>query len=182
MYGTLDQADVVLFVAVEFDQAKRGFGPVHAVLAFRIAHGPPPAGRLTGLVAGLVHAEIPHAKSVALFQHRAVKNGVSMVRRAFGPAAQHGIFRVLFSRGESELQVVLKGDAVIVKGKQDALFRGGREESRGKKADRERCGENSGHRRRMGSQKSPVSGAGFGAATERNLIIPCLLSVFKPGR
>ena len=76
-----------------------------------------------------MHAEIPHAKPGPLLDHGAVKHRVAVIRSPLGAAAQHGIVRMLCRGNQSELQIVLPGDVVIVEGEEDLLFSVGQRET-----------------------------------------------------
>ena len=100
------EADIVLLGAVELHEAEIRLRPFHAVLAFRVTHGPPIAGRLAVLGGRLRHGQIPHAKLPVDLQHAAVKARVAMIRRAFRAVFQHGIGRMLPRLDHREFQVI----------------------------------------------------------------------------
>ena len=120
-----DEADVVLFVSVEFDEPEFGFRPGHAILALGVAHGTPPARRLSRFDLGLEHAEVPHAEFPLELQDGAVEDGVPMIRRSRGTTAQHGIRGMFFRRHRRDRNIVPERDGVVVEGEKDLLVGGG---------------------------------------------------------
>ena len=108
--------DVVVAGAAVLDQAERGFLPVLAVPAHRVADAP-------AAVVERSAALVPHAQLAIDLSHRAVVAHALVVRGALRPAAHHdrvGLARLL-AGDQLQLQAGGEADAVLVEGEQDRL-------------------------------------------------------------